>query len=636
MAVYRIGGGMMTTRERILFLSVLIILQAGCFSADTGTVKPRPLREFSNTDIRDQQPDYEAERLPFELWSAFRDLSGGPLRNPGLIGGDELLIRGRRKAALEEYSKLDKQILSEREQAAQILRIATIYLASDDAQRTLSLVSTYFKRQSRSEQDVNLEFAVLLAYGYGRLNDYQQSFAWFSKAHILANGRGAANAAADAGLQALLRTLPDKDLQEQSLAWKSDPYVSGLIGREFLRRQSQNLPPDPYNSAVPFWTLAAPNKLQLTPGIPGNVDKVTVGVALSLSDKFSAFGKSTKDGIQLAFEADKGEPQLHLQVRDIASDPAAAAAVMRDFATNSRPQIVIGPLLSESAVEAARVARELRLPMLSLSKSDSFPTGEGVMRLGVTTSSQIDPLIDAAAARFGARRFAVVYPQNPAGLDFVRALKEKLSSKGLSLVMETGYVGSTDSVLSEAASKIEGSNADAVLLPDNLEVSTRLLSIIKPEVRRRIHALGTASWDNPVKISNSQALFEGTLFVSPFFVVSNRPAVQQFVASYNGRYRSQPTFLAAQGFDAGTLVISAIRKSMAESIPFLEAMRKLPPYDGVTGTIRVGDNGEINRKLKVIEVLHEGLAELPDDIAAQGEAYVIHDGGSSNSDQLRR
>jgi ABC-type branched-subunit amino acid transport system substrate-binding protein len=128
-------------------------------------------------------------------------------------------------------------------------------------------------------------------------------------------------------------------------------------------------------------------------------------------------------------------------------------------------------------------------------------------------------------------------------------------------------------------------------------------------VKKRIRPLGTALWDNAQKIARSQALFERAIFVTPFFTQSGRPEVQQFVEAYRAKYSAAPNFLAAQGFDVGTLLVTALRKSAESGWPFDRALLEVAPYQGVTGAITVLPSGEIKRSFYVVEVLRDSFQE---------------------------
>jgi branched-chain amino acid transport system substrate-binding protein len=404
--------------------------------------------------------------------------------------------------------------------------------------------------------------------------------------------------------------LPPEKFEDIALNWRSDSFVNELIGRERMRRASRAYDPDDFKADVPFWSSYTDEalKAETMPISPVGTEP-RIGVILSLSDRFASLGRDTKQGLDLAVEADKDEPKLSLQVRDVGADTAGASAAVRELVTAGHASVIVGPLLTEAAVSAADTARELNVPLLSFSKSESFRTGGSIFRLGATTSSQIDSLVNAATGEYSLNRFAVVYPRNPNGQEFEQALKKKLGSLGAQLVFEASYAPGDDASMSQAARELEATEADAVLLPDSIDMSARFLSNLSATFRKRVRPLGTALWDNPVKIANSQALFEGAIFVTPFFPQSTRPVVQQFIESYLGKYQASPNFLAAQGFDVGTIVVSALRQSLRDGSSFADSLSRLPPYDGVTGSISFDPSGDIRRTLYIVEVMKDNFLE---------------------------
>jgi ABC-type branched-subunit amino acid transport system substrate-binding protein len=307
--------------------------------------------------------------------------------------------------------------------------------------------------------------------------------------------------------------------------------------------------------------------------------------------------------------ADPEQPPLTVQVRDVGADAAGASAAVRELVTGAGAAVVVGPLLTEAAVTAADTARELGVPLVSFSKSESFQTGSGIFRLGATTSSQVDALVNAAYGEYQLTRFAIVYPRTAGGSEYAEEFRRKVGSLGLSLVYEGSYAPGDEGALARAAQEIEASDADALLIPDTVEVSSRLLANFNVGARKRIRPLGTALWDTAVKIANSQTLFEGAVFVTPFFAQSMRPVVQEFTQSYRGRYQVSPNFLAAQGFDVGTIVRFALRQSLREGVPFADVLSHLPPYDGVTGAISFEPGVGIRRTFYVVEVTKDSFLE---------------------------
>jgi branched-chain amino acid transport system substrate-binding protein len=136
-------------------------------------------------------------------------------------------------------------------------------------------------------------------------------------------------------------------------------------------------------------------------------------------------------------------------------------------------------------------------------------------------------------------------------------------------------------------------------------------------------------WDNATKIARSQALFERALFVTPFFAQSTRPEVQGFIESYRGKYNAAPNFLAAQGFDAGTLIANALATRERAGGSFEQALLQVPPYNGVTGSIKVQPSGEVSRKFYVVEVMRDSFQEKLPSSNPSGDRIRAAQTGSS-------
>lgn len=584
---------------------MLVSSLTGCSSLPKPK-KPKPLPAPDYSYREEVRPEL-AKKMPWELWQPFQDLAGQPITNRQVILGDELQERGKRRSALDAYLSASSESLAPAEGEATTLRIASQYLALDQTKDALTTTGAFFKRRGAGESEVGVPFALLLAFAYGRHGDIDQSLAWFSKVSLQGRPGGPAVGVADRGVTFLLRTLSDVDFDRVAVKWREDPFVNERVGRERLRRSAVSYDPDDYRSDKPFWIwfdTPATTAVQIGSG------ESVVGLLASLTDRFAGLGRDTKQGLELAVESsNQTEPRVKLEVRDVGADPVTASTAVRELVANARASVIAGPLLSEPAVTAAQTAREVGVPLVSFSKSESFQTGDGIFRLGATSSSQMDALVNSALGDYGITRFAVVYPQTASGTELLEAFRKKIAALGLSLELELGYVSNDDASLIEVVRQLESSPAEAVLIADNLDVSEKILRNFSPGLNKRMRPLGSAMWDNAQKIARSQALFERALFVTPYFAQSTREEVQKFRDSYRAKYGALPNFLAAQGFDAGTLIVNALRAGMRGSVGFESALRQSAPYPGVTGSISVSPSGEITRNFYVVEVLRDSFQE---------------------------
>jgi branched-chain amino acid transport system substrate-binding protein len=587
-----------------------VLLSATLLACSSMPKPKKSVKRFPDYGYQEQPSKELAERMPWELWQPFQDLKGGQLSNKPLILGDELQQQGKRQSALDTYLSVDTGSLEPTAAEAAVIRIASQQLALDNPKKALSTVGSYFKRRGMSESEVDVPFGLLLAFAYGRHGDIDQSLAWFSKVSAQGRPGGPAVKAASFGAAMLLRTLSNEQFENAATNWRSDTFITDYVGRERFRRSSPGYDPDDVSRDRPFWLGYADGALSDQGGAvaqPGKGAQLSAGLIVSLSDRFGALGRDTKQGFELAIEANN--PAIVVEARDVGADTAAASAAVRELVSASKVSVIAGPLLTEAAVAAAQTAQEVGVPLLSFSKSESFRTGGLIFRLGATTTSQVDALVNSAFGEHGITRFAIAYPQSGAGTEFLEAFRRKLEPLGLALELEVPYSSNDDASLMEVAQRLEGTSVEAVLIPDGIEVSERLLRQLTPSFRKRVRPLGTALWDNAAKISRSQALFERAIFVTPFFSQSTREEVSKFIASYRGKFSSTPNFLAAQGFDAGTLISRALTDAVKSGDSFDKALLRLAPYRGITGAIAIDSSGEIARKFYVVEVLRDSFQE---------------------------
>ena len=589
---------MLTPLLRLSLTCSAALLFSACFAPSA----QKPKDQLSGSaDTAQEEPSPEAARtMPWELWPHFRTLSGQPLTNRSLLYGDELRESGRNNMALDAYLKASRQSLSPEEAEAAAVRVGSQYLVLDKPTKALSAVGSYHRKMGLTEGSVSPQFGLLLAYGFGREGDVSQSLAWFSRVNSQGAAMPGADTAARQGAKMLLSSIPTEKFEDVAAKWRADEFVNALVGQERARRAAVGwAEPDP-KSPLPFWAPYDGSALALNQGdsSPVSGDEARVGVILSLT-KYGNVGNEMKRGIELAAAAQTELPKVRLEVRDVGTEAADSSAVIRELAAGPKVAALVGPL----GVPAATTARDVGIPLLSLSKTEPFSVGSGVFRLGITTSSQVDALVNSAYGDHKITRFAIVHPQTAGGVEFLEALRSKLGALNLQLVLEVAYTTSDETSMLEAAQRLESSNAEAVLIPDTVEVSTRLLSSLSPEARKRIRVLGTSLWDSADKIAHSQALFNGAIFVAPFFKNSTRREVQDFIASYRGKFSAAPTIHSAQGFDAETIINNALKVSRARGVPVPQAIQSLPQYDGVTGVITAdGASGEIRRALYVVEV----------------------------------
>jgi len=561
---------------------------------------------------------------PWEVWSRGVNMQGAAVNSRHIVEGDNYYFQGLRDRAFGSYQEAGKEGLSPSDREALTYRMAALELTAGKPEDSLLTLSGYFNETQRLVDDVDGRFSILFAYAYARSGDINQALAWFSRANRLGE-----KISSSAGVRKVLQSVPESRFYRLSETWSHDAFVNTMVGEERNRR-SQPGYTGPTQSGLQgnFWEHDQSDHSREQHVGPYDrpsaitSERVGVSVILPLSGRFGALGRSLKNGVELAHEAEGGE-RIQFNFADSAGDPHIAERHARAPGNSDHSRVIIGPLLATSAEAVSNYVRQTQgIMQLAFSKSSNFVPGQNVFRLGPTAESQVESLLSESSTRLGLTRYAMVYPENSIGQEFAPVFREELAKRGLDLVFEASYRGESGADFLAIAEELERrTDVQAIFMPDNLEMGARLFTSLSPEYRRRVRPLGAANWDNPLRLQHSKTALEGAVFVSPFFLGSEREIISRFVQVYRDRYREAPDFLSAQGFDAATMVIAAINRSLDEGRSVTNSFHLIGGYEGLTGAISVSPNGELLRQFTVVQMRQGEITELP---RAETPNFVYH------------
>jgi ABC-type branched-subunit amino acid transport system substrate-binding protein len=367
----------------------------------------------------------------------------------------------------------------------------------------------------------------------------------------------------------------------------------------------------------------------------------TLGVVLPLSGSLAAFGEESLEGVLLAaglFDALSASRsgRVRLVVRDTAGSPAAAAAAVRALAADPDVVAIVGPLSGEAAEAAARAAELAGVPLLALTgREEAARVGRFALRLGAASRIEAEYLADYAVRGLGVRRIALLYPDDAYGLALRAAFWDAAEARGAEVVGVARYaVDAMDfaepirrligyelltgaeraalaererlrrrarrlapaaaAELREKADAIRGPGGaplppfvdfEALFIPDTHE----RVALIAPHLAfhevRGVRLLGTSGWNHPSLIAIGGAHVEGAVFTASFHAESGIAMVSEFVRRFQATFEREPTFLAAQAFDAANLVLLQLvqgRRSREDVLAGILATQGHPGVSGVT------------------------------------------------------
>jgi ABC-type branched-subunit amino acid transport system substrate-binding protein len=361
-----------------------------------------------------------------------------------------------------------------------------------------------------------------------------------------------------------------------------------------------------------------------------------ITAVLPLSGKLAPFAGEVISGIQLAVETNRdraGGPSVGLIVKDLESDDASFLDEFSELLNNDRPLAVIGPLLSKNLPVMAELAERAHIPLIT--PTATFPNvrrlGNYVFNTALTYELQAKRIADYAINEQGFLRFCILHPDTTYGRELARLFAQEVRQhEGEVIAVESYKEGEADVSAQLKRMKAEDLKRYGLSVPvDQTKLTGKLTKLDKKVFYTpgfdaifipgraadagiltaqlnfhdmKVPFLGANGWNSLDFARTDDSSVDGAVFVDGFFVDSQTPSVQDFVARYRKRFDTDPTLFAMQGYDAAKLVLDAVRKGASYGEAVRDHLLTQPDLSSLAGPAAFGPDGTLNRPLFLIQI----------------------------------
>lgn len=370
-------------------------------------------------------------------------------------------------------------------------------------------------------------------------------------------------------------------------------------------------------------------------------DRTKVGVLLPLSGEVGQYGERALRGIELALTALRErhpEMNLSLVVGDSQKIGSTPGDTLRSMVNEAHVISVVGPLLSQVALDLAPVADALQVPLVSPYAPDGdFPAlSTYTFRNSMTDNQQARFLAEYAVNSRSLRHFAVLYPDEPYGVAFKDRFIEHVIQLGGEVAIAVPYPpdandfslqirrlgGIDDTALRDIRAGIErltddASDSrlrpplfDAIFIPGYYDKAALIAPALAFYNITGVQLLGTDGWNRPEIVEIGEHFIEGAVFVDGFFSASLAPLIQEFVARYQQRYQETPDLFAAQAYDAMWMIGQTLLDGAETRFQVRDKLLRVENLAGVSGMITMHDNGEAEKGLYLLSVRDGRIMQL--------------------------
>ena len=370
----------------------------------------------------------------------------------------------------------------------------------------------------------------------------------------------------------------------------------------------------------------------------------TIGCLLPLSGTYEIYGKKALKGIELAqsqFVSLHPDSALTIVIKDTGSDPEKTVLAVKEMA-EAGVAAIIGPVATSDI--AAEESQRNNIPIITLTQKDQITkTGNWVFRNFMTPDEQVKSLAAYTVTKLGLSRFAILYPNEPYGINFSKLFREQITSAGGQIVGSEMYEPSqtdfrdnlkkltdryspdlpprkvirsptqetSDPDTTSINEVYPADGFDALFIPD----SPQKIAVIAPQLAygnlHPSYLLGTNLLHSPKLIHTTGASIQGAILPDGFFAESISENVRQFVKTFQDTFKDSPGYIEAIAYDtAGMMFQIVCGHEIFFRSTIVKRLLDMPDYPGVTGNFHFNADREAQRKLYLLQIKDEQFIEI--------------------------
>ena len=346
----------------------------------------------------------------------------------------------------------------------------------------------------------------------------------------------------------------------------------------------------------------------------GNDKEIKVGANFEVTGGVANYGNQALKGIKLAIKQANENggvlgKQINLIVADNKSEASEAANAATKLISQDGVKVLLGPATTSNMLAASQIATDNKIPAITPTATNPKITVEnGQVKPYIFRSCFIDPLQGEVMADFATKtlnvKTAAIYVDSSS--DYSKGLAEvfakKFAEAGGTIVAQESFL-QKDQDFKSTLTKLKASNPEVIFIPAYYEEVGKIVKQAR-ELGINAKLLGADGWDDSklVDIAGAQPLND-TYFCSHYSEQDNDANVKDFIAAYKAEYGEEPNVFAALGYDAGKMLVDAIKRAGSDDPEKIrQALAETKDLQVGTGIITMDANHDPIKSAVVLEM----------------------------------
>jgi branched-chain amino acid transport system substrate-binding protein len=338
-------------------------------------------------------------------------------------------------------------------------------------------------------------------------------------------------------------------------------------------------------------------------------DVIKLGEYTCLTGPTASFGMSSHNGTMLAIDAANANggllgKKIKLITADDKSKPGEAATLVHKLISRDQVSALIGETTSSRSLEAAPIAQQNRVPMVSPASTNPNVTkiGDYIFRVCFIDEFQGAILAKFCLSSLRKTRVAILKDvRQDYSVGLAQYFKDYFTKNGGTVIAEQSY-NSDDQDFKSQLTSIKATNPEAIFVPGYYN-EVGLIARQAHELGITVPLLGGDGWDSPKLAEIGGPAVDDNFFSNHFSTDDQTPIVQDFVKNYTDRFHQEPNAVAALGYDAARVLLDAIvRAGSADRQKIRDALAATKNFEGVTGAITITAQRNAEKPAQILTI----------------------------------
>lgn len=336
---------------------------------------------------------------------------------------------------------------------------------------------------------------------------------------------------------------------------------------------------------------------------------VTIGAVLPMSGDFAPYAEGSRNAAIMAIEDAGMQDKVKFIVEDDKGcTPVGGVSAAQKLINIDKVDAIYGPMCSSEALAMAPVTEPARIPMVIAAATSKTLSGAGEYMFRTIASDEVGAYAVAKYAyEKGFKKAAFVFDNSQDALiQGKNDAKEAFAKAGGETALEDSF-GAKDMDFKTQLSKIKNSGADVVFVG----ATYKQMALMVRQAREMNIEAQFVSVNESVDVKDFFVVggesVEGV--IAPAMVKPNTEASKTFADRYKARFGVDATIYTAEGYDAMTLLLEAIKEEGVSGDQIKAGLIKVGNnYPGASGIITFNEKGDVT-KPAVVKIAKNGIFE---------------------------